>query len=129
MAQNLTSSGYRKTAIAKVIARQGRGKILINGKDYKDYFPSFYHHNKILEPLRLTGKENDIDLKITVYGGGISSQADAIRHGIAKTLSEFFSFTKPILKEKNLLTRDIRIKERKKYGLKKARKARQYRKR
>lgn len=129
MAEQIINTGYRKSSIAKVIARPGTGKILINGKDYKDYFPSFYQNYKILEPLKLTGKERSLDFKIYVEGGGTSAQADAIRHGIAKAISEIFPYTKLILKEKNLLTRDIRIKERKKYGLRKARKARQYRKR
>ena len=129
MAEQIINTGYRKSSIAKVIARPGTGKILINGKDYKDYFPSFYQNYKILEPLKLTGKEKNLDFKIYVEGGGTSAQADAIRHGIAKAISEIFPYTKLILKEKNLLTRDIRIKERKKYGLHKARKAPQYSKR
>jgi small subunit ribosomal protein S9 len=125
----LLKTGYRKTAVAKIILKAGSGKIIINGKDYKKYFPSFYHNYKIIEPLRSVGKEDQFDLRVNVKGGGISSQAEAIRQGIAQALTESLPNVKHILKENNLLTRDIRIKERKKYGLKKARKARQYRKR
>lgn len=122
-------AGHRKTAVAKIFLKPGKGIIRINGKDYKDYFPSFYHNYKVTEPFNVIEKENQFDANIYVNGGGISSQAEAIRQGIAQALSEMFPQTKSLLREKNLLTRDIRIKERMKYGLKKARKARQYRKR
>ncbi|MGQ9844888.1 MAG: 30S ribosomal protein S9 [Caldisericia bacterium] len=122
-------SGRRKTSTARVKVSNGEGKITINGKKFEEYFPIEYLRFKVLEPLRLTNKENLYDFIVKVEGGGINSQAEAIRHAISRALTELDSSTKQILKSKGLLSFDSRIKERKKPGLHTARKRRQYRKR
>lgn len=122
-------SGRRKTSIARVKVTSGEGKITINGKKFEEYFPIEYLRLKVLEPLKLTNKENLYDFEVKVEGGGISSQAEAIRHAISRALTGLDSSTKQILKSKGLLSFDSRIKERKKPGLHTARKRRQYRKR
>ncbi len=123
--------GKRKRAIARirVLHKTTKGfKIIINDRDYKDYLPYFEWQDTILEPLKLTGKDN-IDLSIKVFGGGIKGQVDAIKHGIAKALLKDEEELRATLKKAGLLTRDSRKKERKKPGLKKARKAPQWSKR
>ena len=123
--------GKRKRAIARirVLHKTTKGfKIIINDRDYKDYLPYFEWQDTILEPLKLTGKDN-IDLSIKVFGGGIKRQVDAIKHGIAKALLKDDEELRATLKKAGLLTRDSRKKERKKPGLKKARKAPQWSKR
>ncbi|MGB9750508.1 MAG: 30S ribosomal protein S9 [Caldisericia bacterium] len=122
-------SGRRKTSIARVKASNGKGNITINNKNFDEYFPLEYLRLKVLEPLKLTGKENIYDFDVKVEGGGISTQAEAIRHAISRALVELDSNTKQVLKSKGLLSFDSRIKERKKPGLHTARKRRQYRKR
>lgn len=122
-------SGRRKTSIARVKASNGKGNIIINSKNFEEYFPLEYLRLKVLEPLKLTGKENIYDFDVKVEGGGISTQAEAIRHAISRALVELDSSTKQVLKSKGLLSFDSRIKERKKPGLHTARKRRQYRKR
>lgn len=122
-------SGRRKTSTARVKVSNGEGKITINGKKFDEYFQIEYLRFKVLEPLRLTNKENLYDFIVKVEGGGINSQAEAIRHAISRALTELDSSTKQILKSKGLLSFDSRIKERKKPGLHTARKRRQYRKR
>lgn len=122
-------SGRRKTSTARVKVSNGEGKITINGKKFEEYFPIEYLRFKVLEPLRLTNKENVYDFIVKVEGGGINSQAEAIRHAISRALTELDPSAKQILKSKGLLSFDSRIKERKKPGLHTARKRRQYRKR
>ena len=125
------AAGKRKRAIARirVLHKTTKGlKIIINDRDYKDYLPYFEWQDTILEPLKLTGKDN-IDLSIKVFGGGIKGQVDAIKHGIAKALLKDEEELRATLKKAGLLTRDSRKKERKKPGLKKARKAPQWSKR
>lgn len=122
-------SGRRKTAIARVKVKNGSGKIFVNGKSFEEYFPIEYLRLKILEPLKLTNKETLYDFEAKVEGGGISSQAEAIRHAISRALVEIDPSTRGILKAKGFLSFDSRIKERKKPGLHSARKRRQYRKR
>lgn len=122
-------SGRRKTSLARVKASSGNGNIIINGKKFEEYFPVEYLRLKILEPLKLTNKENIYDFSVKVEGGGLSSQAEAIRHAISRALVELDPNSKQILKSKKLLSFDSRIKERKKPGLHTARKRRQYRKR
>lgn len=122
-------SGRRKTSIARVKALNGKGEITINGKKFEEYFPLEYLRLKVLESLKLTNKENIYDFIVKVEGGGLSSQAEAIRHAISRALVELDSNAKQILKSKGLLSFDSRIKERKKPGLHTARKRRQYRKR
>ncbi|MBP7140200.1 MAG: 30S ribosomal protein S9 [Caldisericia bacterium] len=122
-------SGRRKTSLARVKASNGNGNIIINGKKFEEYFPVEYLRLKILEPLKLTNKEDLYDFSVKVEGGGLSSQAEAIRHAISRALVELDPNSKQILKSKKLLSFDSRIKERKKPGLHTARKRRQYRKR
>nr|YP_010336771.1 ribosomal protein S9 [Stylonema alsidii]UNJ15177.1 ribosomal protein S9 [Stylonema alsidii] len=122
--------GRRKCAIARVRIFKGSGEILINNIEiskYLQYSPKYLQHVK--EPLNLVNLETEIDIKVSVFGGGISGQAGAIRLGIARALCQINSDHRVILKSEGCLTRDARIKERKKYGLKKARKAPQYSKR
>ena len=115
-------TGKRKCAIAQVKLFSGRGEIIVNGKPYQEVFPR-YEHRRTIEHV---GKFN---VEVKVNGGGISGQADAIRHGIARALVKANEQFKPLLRQEGLLTRDSRVKERKKYGLKRARKAPQYTKR
>jgi small subunit ribosomal protein S9 len=126
-------TGKRKTSIARVFLRPGKGDITlyVNKKQrpFGDFFAMESHRHTIKQPLRLTETEDKFDLFIRVEGGGMTGQAEAIRHGISRALIEFNRELRPTLKTAGLLTRDDRIKERKKYGLLKARKAPQYHKR
>jgi small subunit ribosomal protein S9 len=122
-------TGRRKEAVARVRLIEGTGKFNLNGRTLEEYFPSRAHRMVITEPLRLTGKDKDFDVIARLDGGGVSGQAGALRQGIARALIEFEPSFRPELKKEGLLTRDAREKERRKYGLKKARKAPQYSKR
>jgi len=122
-------TGKRKTAIARVRLLPGGGTIIINGKPLEELFPQLALQAAILEPLRVTGTLDRFNTVAKVEGGGISGQAGAIRHGIARALVKADEGLKPLLRHYGLLTRDARVKERKKYGLKRARKAPQYTKR
>ncbi len=122
-------TGRRKTSTARVILRPGAGQITINGRPLEAYFPLERHRAVIRQPLLLADALGKFDIRVNVRGGGITGQAEAIRHGIARALLEFNSDLRPRLKEAGLLTRDARIKERKKYGQKGARKRFQYSKR
>ena len=125
----IRSVGRRKTASARVrLFTSGKGKIEVNGKDYKEYFSTDLH-SKVTKALDVTGKEKDFDFTIKVAGGGKLGQAEACRHGIARALLKFNEDYKAVLKAEGLLTRDPRKKERKKPGLKKARRAPQFSKR
>jgi small subunit ribosomal protein S9 len=122
--------GRRKSAVARVRLYPGSGKITVNGREATDYFGGRQiHQATLLEPLLLTGTRDRFDVTIRVVGGGISGQAGAVRHGIARALIRFNEELRPTLKRAKLLTRDARVKERKKVGLKRARKAPQYTKR
>lgn len=122
--------GRRKTAAARVrLHPNGKGNVTINDKDLKAYFPILLLQKKVLSPLTLTGKESTFDVTIKVAGGGVHSQADAVRHGIARALVEWNEELKPALKAEGYLTRDARAKERKKPGRHKARRGHQWRKR
>ena len=124
------ATGKRKTAVARVWLKiGGTGVITINGKDYKEYFPRITSQAKILQPFELTNTLGKFDVMATVKGGGISAQAEAVRHGIAKALQEYDPNLRPTLKKAGLLTRDPRMKERKKYGKRGARRTPQYSKR
>lgn len=131
MAQELSyyATGKRKESIAKVWLRPGDGKITVNEKDYKEYFPRDTLVTMINEPLNVTGTSSSYDVVATIVGGGVSGQAGALRHGISKALLEVNPDYRTMLKSEGFLTRDPRIKERKKYGLKKARKRSQFSKR
>jgi len=123
------STGKRKSSVARVRLCQGKGRILINNRELENYFPLFYLQKKIKQPLALVGALSKFDIIIKVSGGGISSQAEACRHGIAKALQVFDKKLRPLLKKAGWLKRDARVKERKKPGLKRARRAPQWQKR
>ena len=123
-------TGRRKKSIARVILVEGNGKITINGKDLDEYFGAETLKYIVRQPLAATETTSNYDVICTVKGGGFTGQAGAIRHGIARALLEVNSDEyRPTLKSNGFLTRDSRMKERKKYGLKKARKAPQFSKR
>ncbi len=126
-------TGKRKSSIARVFLRTGKGDVslIVNKRPrpFQDYFSLDSYRNIIRQPLQLTETENKFDLFLRVTGGGAKGQAEAIRLGIARALVEFNRELKPVLKQASLLTRDARVKERKKYGLLGARKAPQYHKR
>ena len=123
------ATGRRKSAVARVRFRPGTGGVTVNNRSLEDYFPSASQRMRILEPLRITETEANYDIDATLDGGGSSGQADALRLGIARALVDVDEEMRSPLKRAGMLTRDARIKERKKYGLKKARKAPQYSKR
>jgi small subunit ribosomal protein S9 len=123
------TTGRRKSAVARVRLRAGTGKITVNGRPFETHFPVLTHRVIAVEPLRVTQTEEVYDVDATLDGGGVSGQAGALRLGIARALVELDPDTRPALKERGLLRRDAREKERRKYGLKKARKAPQYSKR
>jgi small subunit ribosomal protein S9 len=122
-------TGRRKEAVARVRVVPGTGRIDLNGKSLEDYFPTRAHRMIATAPLRVAGKEKELDVIARLAGGGVSGQAGALRHGIARALLELDPGLRAELKREGLLTRDAREKERRKYGLKKARKAPQYSKR
>ena len=137
MATKYTGTGHRKTSMAKVVMVSGKGKITVNGKDVNEYFELPTLVLDLKQPLEATNTTDKFDIEIIVSGGGKAGQAGAARHGITKALLEYDKNTDPnsdssfrkILKAKGFITRDSRIKERKKPGLKKARKAPQFSKR
>ena len=122
-------TGKRKTSIARVILRPGDGKTWINGRTLGEYFPRAAHRRMVVAPLEVAGAESTYDLRVRVHGGGVSGQAGAVRHGIARALVEADPEIRVPLKRQGFLTRDARIVERKKAGLHKARKAPQFSKR
>ena len=122
-------TGRRKTAVAQVRVLPGSGAIIINGTPYEELFPRLEHRRIIMQPLLVTENTSKYNVVVKVNGGGISGQSDAISHGIARALVRADERLKPLLRQYGLLTRDPRAKERKKPGLKRARKAPQYTKR
>jgi len=129
VAQEFLGTGKRKTSVARVRLTVGSGNITVNGKDIKEYFVLESLIGVAKQALVLTELENSVDIKANIYGGGIAGQAGALRHGITKALIEFKPELRAELKKAGFVTRDARKKERKKYGLKKARKAPQFSKR
>jgi small subunit ribosomal protein S9 len=127
--EQFRGTGRRKSSVAQVRLLQGNGKFIVNKRDIDDYFD--YDTLKVLakEPLDLLEVKDQYDVYVTVKGGGFSGQAGAIRHGIARALLEVNPEFRPTLKKAGMLTRDPRMKERKKFGLKKARKSPQFSKR
>jgi small subunit ribosomal protein S9 len=123
------STGRRKEAVARVRLVEGTGSYQLNGRSIDEFFPTRAHRMIVSSPLRLAGKDKDLDVVARIEGGGVSGQAGALRHGIARALIELDPELRPLLKKEGFLTRDPREKERRKYGLKKARKAPQYSKR
>lgn len=124
------ANGKRKTSVACVrLYSNGTGAVTINTKPFEVYFPVFTDQDKILSPLRVANLIKAFDISVLVHGGGIHSQAEAVRHGIAKALLAYDAALRSILKPIGFITRDSRVKERKKYGLKRARRAPQWQKR
>ena len=124
-----TATGKRKTAVARVILKPGTGVYAINGRTLEQHFPRFTLQRNIRQPLETVGYESRMDVVATMHGGGVSSQAGALRHGISRALIEADPNLRSELKRRGFLTRDARVKERKKAGLKKARKRPQFSKR
>jgi len=121
--------GRRKTAVARVYLSDGKGKITINNKDLNDYFPTATLQYKVNQPFSLTDTVGNYDVKVNVYGGGITGQAEAIRLALSRAMCEIDAENRLTLKPEGLLTRDPRMVERKKFGQKKARKKFQFSKR
>jgi len=122
-------TGRRKCSVARVMIKPGSGQVKINDRTIEDFFPIEIVRQEAISPLALTQLVDRIDVRVNVAGGGVSGQAGAIRHGIARALIEYDAGLRPQLKAKGFLTRDARIVERKKPGLKKARRAPQFSKR
>ena len=121
--------GRRKTSVARIYLSKGKDKVTVNGKDFKDYFPSEVLQIIVKQPLIITEQNNNFNININVFGGGLSGQAEAIRLSIARALVELDPESRPTLKAEGFLTRDSRMVERKKYGRRKARRAFQFSKR
>ncbi|HHW91835.1 MAG TPA: 30S ribosomal protein S9 [Firmicutes bacterium] len=122
-------TGRRKTSVARVRLVAGSGNIFVNGQPVEDYFPTLVQQTIVKQPLEATKTAGRFDVLVKVEGGGMSGQAGAVRHGIARALLKADESLRPILRKFGYLTRDPRMKERKKYGLKKARRAPQFSKR
>ena len=129
MAETIYATGKRKTSIARVWLEPGEGKFVINERALKDFFGRTTCEMVVLQPLELTGMLNKFDIVANVNGGGITGQSEALRHGISKALLQYNVDFKESLKKAGFLTRDSRIKERKKYGLRGARRRPQFSKR
>ena len=123
------ATGRRKTSIAKVWLKKGTGKIYVNGKNYEDYFKRPIHKMQLLRPFDIIDQSTSYDVRCNVRGGGLTGQVGAMVHGISKALLMFDSELKTTLKKEKLTTRDSRSVERKKYGLRKARRSFQFSKR
>lgn len=123
------ATGKRKHAIARVTLLPGKGEFVVNGRPLDEFFPRPLHQTTARQPLAITGYEGNVDVRVRVHGGGISGQAGAVRHGVARALIEVDPELRGELKRRGFLTRDARVKERRKAGLKKARKRPQFSKR
>jgi small subunit ribosomal protein S9 len=123
------TTGRRKEAVARVRLVQGSGEYRVNGRSLDEYFTTRAHRMVVSAPLRLVGRDKDFDVVARIEGGGVSGQAGALRLGIARALIDLDPELRPVLKKEGYLSRDAREKERRKYGLKKARKAPQFSKR
>jgi len=129
MEKQKNATGRRKEAVTRVFLSKGDGKIFINGKDYKTYFPLIYLQNQVEAPLKTVDSADKFDVKVNAKGGGVKGQAEAVKLGIARALLQVNPDYRPALKEAGMLTRDSRAVERKKPGKKKARKSFQFSKR
>ncbi len=128
--KEIMATGRRKTAIAVVKLVKGKGRVFVNGKTFADYFGNRAAlEMMVFRPLALTDNQEKFDVRVKAVGGGVSAQAGAIRHGISRALLKMNEDYKSVLKTEGLLTRDARVKERKKYGRKRARKRFQFSKR
>ena len=125
----INTIGRRKTSIARVYVKPGKGQVVVNEMDLKDYFLSEIHQTLVKQPLTTIKSDNAYDITVNVEGGGVSGQAEAVRLGIARALVQLNAETKPALRKEGLLTRDSRMVERKKYGKRKARRRFQFSKR
>ena len=125
----IQATGKRKSSIARVVVSAGNGGFEVNGKTLDEYFPREHHRVLVRQPLVTTGFEESVEVRVRVHGGGVSGQAGAVRHGIARALTEIDGELRSDLKRRGMLTRDARMKERRKAGLKKARKRPQFSKR
>ena len=129
MEKQINTLGRRKASVARVFMSKGKGAITVNGKDYKTYFSLGYLHDQVEAPFKVTETTGQFDVNINATGGGIKGQAEAIKMGIARALCEVDENFRPALKKAGMLRRDARVVERKKFGLKKARKSFQFSKR
>ena len=127
--EQINAVGRRKSAVARIFLNKGKGNITVNGKDYKEYFSVGQLHHEVMLPLQTINVGGEYDITVNAVGGGITGQAEAIKLAIARALVKLNAENKPALKAKGLLTRDSRIVERKKPGLRKARRASQFSKR
>jgi small subunit ribosomal protein S9 len=125
----INTLGRRKTSVARVYLSKGTGKVVVNKRDYKEFFPIAVLQSKVEQPFAITNTAGQYDVKVNVFGGGINGQAEAIRLGISRALVELSEENKPLLKVEGLMTRDPRMVERKKPGQPKARKKFQFSKR
>lgn len=125
----IQATGKRKSSVARVIVSAGGGALEVNRRSLEQYFPRQHHRTLAMQPLVTSGFEGSVDVRVRVHGGGVSGQAGAIRHGIARALTELDPELRGELKRRGFLTRDARRKERRKAGLKKARKRPQFSKR
>jgi small subunit ribosomal protein S9 len=123
------ATGKRKRSIARVTVLPGKGEFVVNGRPLEEFFPRPLHQTTARQPLTITGYEGNVDVRVRVHGGGVSGQAGAVRHGISRALTEVDPELRGELKKRGFLTRDARVKERRKAGLKKARKRPQFSKR
>jgi small subunit ribosomal protein S9 len=123
------ATGKRKRSIARVTVLPGKGEFVVNGRPLEEFFPRPLHQTTARQPLAITGYEGNVDVRVRVHGGGVSGQAGAVRHGISRALIEVDPELRGELKKRGFLTRDARVKERRKAGLKKARKRPQFSKR
>jgi len=121
--------GRRKTSVARIYLSKGKDNVTVNGKDYKEYFPTTTQQYKVMQPFNLTNNAGKYDVSVNVYGGGTTGQVEAIRLAISRALCQISEDNKPALKGEGLLTRDPRMVERKKFGQKKGRKKFQFSKR
>jgi small subunit ribosomal protein S9 len=123
------ATGRRKSSVARVRLRDGSGQVTLNSRPLENYFPTMASRMRVMEPLQITQTQGRYDVEATLEGGGMTGQVDALRLGISRALIELDEELRPTLKKAGLLTRDSRVVERKKYGLRKARRAPQYTKR
>jgi small subunit ribosomal protein S9 len=125
----INTIGRRKTAVARIYVKEGQGKITVNDRDYKEYFPTPILQFKVVEPFKVTNTMGQYDLQVNLDGGGVRGQAEALAHALSRALVKINEEYKPLLKAKGFMTRDPRMVERKKFGQKKARKRFQFSKR
>ena len=126
---SINATGKRKSAIARVYMRPGNGRIMVNQRNFEEYFPMETTRNLVRKPLELVSVGADFDIVVNVRGGGVEGQAGAVKHALSRALVLFNPELRAVLKKAGFLTRDARIKERKKYGLRGARRGCQYSKR